>query len=100
MTLRVRIERLEQRSLPQPGVPDLWVNVRAFDPAQSSRGITEIRSQDRVWHRQPSEAEDEFQARVAAMASGPYPRLFVCTVGGTAQCCAPPSPGRPAEPAG
>lgn len=84
MLLRTRVDRLERRSLPQQGVPDLWVTVQAFDPTQGSRGITEIKGGDRVWHRQPREAEDEFEARVAAMASGPYPRLFVCTVGGTA----------------
>ena len=54
----------------------------------------------RVWHRLSGEAEDEFKARVAAEAPGPYPRLFVCTVGDAEQCCAPPSSGEPAEPAG
>ena len=84
MQLRTRVDRLERHSLPQPGVPDLWVDVRAFDPGLTRDGITEIRGGDRVWHRLPDETEDELKARVAAEAPGPYPRLFVCTVGGAA----------------
>jgi len=82
MLLRTRVDRLERRSLPQSGVPDLWVHARVFDAELRGRGITEVWSGGRVWHRQPGEAEKEFKARVALVAPGPYPRLFVCTVGG------------------
>jgi hypothetical protein len=75
-----RVARLERRSLPQPGVPDLWVHVRAFDPGLSRFGIAEIRDGGRVWRRHPGETEDELKARVAAEAPGPYPRLFVCSL--------------------
>ena len=85
MMLRGRVARLERLSLPQSGVPDVWVRVRAFDPGLSSFGITEIRGGDRVWHRHPGETEDELKARVAADAPGPYPRLFVCSTGGSVQ---------------
>ena len=79
MMLRARITRLERQTLPQPGTPDLWVHVRAFDLTQGSRGISEIKVRDGAWYQQPGETEDELKARAAAEAPGPYPRLFVCS---------------------